>query len=209
MRKTVFAPEILQSISGLIRDPLFYFLLFLCTVLTTVVYGLTPMGAAVIIFSLFACALAVIDLRHFLLPDILVLGLLVSGLMLSPWAFGLPWQAAIAGILVGFLFFWLIRFIMSRILKQESLGFGDVKLLAALGAWLGLINLPPLLLIACLLALPFSLIQRWKTPDQPHIPFGPALLAGALATLLFPAAGWQIIFNARQSLQSIIQGFIS
>lgn len=209
MRKTVFAPEILQSISGLIRDPLFYFLFLLCGLATFLVYGATPMTAAILVFSAFACALAVIDLRHFLLPDILVLGLLLSGLILSPWAFGLPWQAAFAGMAVGFLFFWLIRFVMGRVLKQEALGFGDVKLLAALGVWLGLINLPPLLLISCLLALPFSLLQRWKTPDMPHIPFGPALLAGAMLVLLFPAAGWQAIINIRQMFQSLIQGLFA
>lgn len=209
MRKTVFAPEILALISGLRRDPLFYFLLLLGVFLAFAVVGITSSLFALLCFTFCATALAVIDLRYFLLPDILVFLLFISGLTISTSLLGLPWQASLAGAIVGGVFFALVRGLMTYVLKQEALGLGDVKLLAALGAWVGLVNLPPLLLVACLLALPFSLLQRLKTPNAPQIPFGPALLAAAFSVLLYPNACWQLFWRLRQSIHSLLQGIYS
>lgn len=204
MRKTVFAPEILQQISGLTRDPLFYFLWAAASICAVLTFSWTFTALAIVIFALLGCALAVIDLRSYLLPDILVLLLLLAGLIFAPTALHLPWQAVFIGALVGFLFFLGIRWLTSLILRQEALGLGDVKLLGALGAWVGAINLPPLLLIACLLALPFSLLQRWRNPESPHIPFGPALLGGTFVVLLYPHLCWQLFFKIRESIQGLI-----
>lgn len=204
MKKTVFAPEIIEVISGLRRDPLFYFLLLACSALTFFVYGATPTAMAVLSFVVLGSALAVIDQRHFLLPDVLVFALLLSGLTFSEMAFGLPIQASLAGMGVGFAFFWVVRWAGSVILKREAMGLGDVKLLAAIGAWVGLINLPALLLMACLLALPFSLLQRWRTPEMPETPFGPALLAAGLITLIFPLTGWKLLIGIRQSVHQLL-----
>lgn len=105
-------------------------------------------------------AAAALDLRHHWLPDWLTLPLLALGLGLSLARdpSGFPAQAAAAG---GFLLlFWLVREAHVRLRGREGLGLGDVKLAAALGAWVNPFLLPPLLLLAALAGLLWAALVR-------------------------------------------------
>lgn len=137
--------------------------------------------------------LSIVDARTFLLPDGLTLPLIVVGVVHSAWI-GTPpgsdardyvvegaWSATAAA--AGFLFMALIARTFRQLRGIEGLGLGDAKLLAAAGAWLGLLALPSVVLIAAVTALPTTLlVHRLLKGGQPlgttPTPFGP-YLAGA------------------------------
>ncbi|WP_194744734.1 A24 family peptidase [Thermaurantiacus tibetensis] len=117
-------------------------------------------GLAGALFGWLLLAAAALDLRHHWLPDWLTLPLLALGLGLSLARdpSGFPAQAAAAG---GFLLlFWLVREAHFRLRGCEGLGLGDVKLAAALGAWVNPVLLPPLLLLAALAGLLWAAFVR-------------------------------------------------
>ncbi|WP_312837269.1 A24 family peptidase [Pantoea sp.] len=130
--------------------------------------------------------LADIDRRFQRLPDSLTYILLWSGLGYSLYQHSLTPSDAILGALLGYLAFWLLAFLYRIFRKREGLGYGDMKLYAALGAWCGWQALPMIAFIAASLA--FSLLvvlyvagKTWKK-DNP-LPFGPFLAA----------AGWYVL----------------
>lgn len=131
------------------------------------------------VFSGLLLTLGFIDLRHRLLPDMLTLPLLwlglagvcwpsVSGLTLHP-------GQAIAGAILGYLILWGSGWVFYWCTGKEGLGYGDAKLLAALGAWLGATMLPLVLGCATLLALAGAAAGYLAGYRQREIPFGPAL----------------------------------
>ena len=105
-------------------------------------------------------ALAAIDLRDYLLPDVLTLPLLVAGLaataVLDPGAL----QHHLIGAVLGFSFFYGVSKLYRLLRAREGLGLGDAKLLAAAGAWLGWTALPSVLLIAAATALAVAAVAR-------------------------------------------------
>lgn len=120
-------------------------------------------------------ALALLDLRHFWLPDRLVAALAVAAML--PSAFGLP--PALFDRLVGGVAAWLafmaIRFLYRRLRGREGMGAGDAKLFGALGLWLGWRLLPLLLLLAALGGLAVALataIGRGGIDRSSRLPFG-------------------------------------
>lgn len=158
----------------------------LCTVMTTVVvflygFGWTGMGGLVLTWTLIA--LAFIDLETGLLPDSLTLGLVWLGLLFSVGAFYVDAEQAVLGALAGYLSLWLLNRCFKLAAKKEGLGYGDMKLTAALGAWMGWQALPPLLMAASLMGLLIGLLGRAVGRIRPgqQIPFGPYLaMAGWL-----------------------------
>lgn len=137
-------------------------------------------------------ALWMIDWYHQLLPDELTLGLLWLGLLVSVLAGPIEPSTAIISAVVGFVSFWVIDQAYYLVRGQHGLGGGDMKLLAALGAWLGWHQLPLLVLIAsCLTLLSYGLSQglrQWRW--QARLAFGPYLIiAGVvlwISSFLYP-----------------------
>lgn len=132
-------------------------------------------------------ALAWIDWRHLLLPDILTLPLLLAGLAAS-W-----WQgtaiSAMAGAVLGWLALWGTAALYRRLRGAEGLGGGDARLLAAGGAWLGPAPLPWVVLLAALLGIALALSGRRGTPGAVlAVPFGPPLAVAIWLAWLFPAS---------------------
>ena len=146
-----------------------------------------PEGAAgqvtVLALALVLARLTAVDLAHLLLPNVYTLPLLAAGLVLPPL---LGWHGPSAGVLGAVVGggVALGRALGLALLKggQAELGGGDIKLMAALGAWVGLFQLPIALAVACFLSLGLSFWQ----PRGAHIPFGPGLCLGLFATLLYP-----------------------
>lgn len=144
-----------------------------------------------LIFSLiFTCAmitLSLIDIDHQLLPDNIVLPLLWSGLLANCLTLFTELQSAVLGAIVGYLGLWLIYQAHHRLTGREGIGYGDFKLLAAIGAWLGwqmLLIVVMLASIAGALIAVCLMIARKQGRDVP-IPFGPYLALSAWVTMLW------------------------
>ena len=134
--------------------------------------------------------LAYIDLRTFRLPDVITLPLILSGLLFNGFsADGLAsFQDSVIGAILGYTSLWLLNSLYRLTKKQDGIGMGDAKLLAALGAWLGWLALPGILLIASLTGLigGFIWLQCNKQNRQSAFPFGPFLAIAGIIELLWP-----------------------
>jgi len=142
------------------------------------------------LFILALIYLAYEDARTFLLPNRVTLPLLVLGLVLNSFESTrlISFTDAFTGAILGYTFFWILNCLYRLIKKQDSIGMGDAKLLAALGAWLGLSALPELVLIAALSGSVGGFIWL-RVQDQHHrapFPFGPFLAFAGIIELLWP-----------------------
>jgi leader peptidase (prepilin peptidase)/N-methyltransferase len=128
-----------------------------------------------------------IDFKHLLLPDTVTIGGILLGVALSFFDGGIGWQSSLLGIAAcgGGLF--LFSFAISRIIKREGMGFGDIKLFASFGAIMGIELAFVALIIGSLLALavivPFRFLAK-KNMAEP-LPFGPFLGLAAPVSYLF------------------------
>lgn len=134
--------------------------------------------------------LAYFDLRTFRLPDIITLPLIFTGLLfnsLSNQGFA-SFQDSIIGTILGYTGLWLLNALYRALKKQNGIGMGDAKLLAALGAWLGWQPLPGVLLTASLTGLIGGIIWLvWnKQNHRAAFPFGPFLAIAGIIELLWP-----------------------
>jgi leader peptidase (prepilin peptidase)/N-methyltransferase len=134
--------------------------------------------------------LAYIDLRTFRLPDAITLPLILTGLLFNGFSDeGLaPFQDSAIGAILGYASLWLLNLIYRLTKKQDGIGMGDAKLLAALGAWLGWFALPGILLMASLTGLigGFIWLQWNKQNHRSAFPFGPFLAIAGIIELLWP-----------------------
>ncbi|NVF14674.1 prepilin peptidase [Vreelandella maris] len=150
-------------------------------------HGLTAESLFIYGACLMLLALAVIDFRTQLLPDVITLPLLWAGLLfqLLFQPFMLP--DAVIGVMVGYLSLWSFYWLFKLVTGKEGMGFGDFKLLAALGAWLGWNFLPLILILSAGLGAVVGLTAQACAPrlrGKP-LPFGPFLaLAGWVALLV-------------------------
>lgn len=134
--------------------------------------------------------LAYIDLRTFRLPDVITFPLILSGLMVSGFSkLGfISFQDSVIGAAIGYASLWLLNLVYRLVKKQDGIGMGDAKLLAALGAWFGWYTLPSILLIASLSGLigGFIWLQWNKQSHRSAFPFGPFLAFAGIIELLWP-----------------------
>lgn len=133
-------------------------------------------------------ALALIDLEHLILPDALTAPLLVAGLLAGIWISREALVQGVIGATAGFLSFAAVRHIYFQVRSREGMGFGDVKLLGAGGAWLGWQGLPYAVLIAAGTALVATRIRNGglaHLSPRTRIPFGAYLAAGIWLAWLF------------------------
>ncbi|MFQ2194889.1 prepilin peptidase [Aeromonas jandaei] len=131
-------------------------------------------------------ALTFIDLDKMLLPDQLTLPLLWGGLLFNLIGSFAPLADAVIGAMAGYLVLWILYWAFKLLTGKEGMGYGDFKLLAALGAWLGWQALPIILLLSSLVGalIGISLIALRKHHQGNPIPFGPYLaIAGWIALL--------------------------
>lgn len=144
-------------------------------------FGLAPgiAGAGWALFGWLLLTLAALDARHFWLPDRLTLTLGAAGLLVGGLATGVALVDRVIGAAAGFASLWAIGAGYRRLRGREGLGGGDPKLLAAIGAWLGWLALPFVLLAASLLGLGAALLGGDLRRDRP-LAFGAALAAGAV-----------------------------
>ncbi|MCX7544677.1 prepilin peptidase [Marinicella gelatinilytica] len=146
-------------------------------------WGLPFVAASMLLF--FLVVITFIDLDTFLIPDQLSLSLLWFGLFFSLFEVFVTPQQAIIGALVGYLSLWLLFHVFKILTGKEGMGYGDFKLLAAGGAWLGFDSLIVVLILASVSGLVIALIQRLLKQGEAKIPFGPYLSIGIFASLIF------------------------
>jgi leader peptidase (prepilin peptidase)/N-methyltransferase len=147
-------------------------------------YSWMAMGGIVLTWALIA--LAFIDYDTQLLPDVITLPLIWLGLMLSLGEVFVNPQASIVGGVAGYLSLWSVYYLFKLLTGKEGMGFGDFKLLSALGTWLGWKLLPVIILLSSLAGaiLGVLLIVLKKHNREKAIPFGPYLaIAGWMAML--------------------------
>jgi leader peptidase (prepilin peptidase)/N-methyltransferase len=159
--------------------------------------GFTPQSLVIMLAMPFLIALAVIDLKLFLLPDSLnaALGLLWPVYLMAGILEGRSWPASGLLVLNGMgsaclytaLSFGL-GWIMKKVLKKEALGFGDVKFFAVAGLWLGIAWLPYFLILAGILGVILGIGYRIVIKSA-YFPFGPALIASFYILLVFGKHG--------------------
>lgn len=150
-------------------------------------FGLTLSGLAALVFVWTMLALAAIDIDTQLLPDALTLPLLWLGLLVNLGGGFAPLADAVIGAAVGYLSLWSVYWAFRLLTGKEGMGFGDFKLLAAIGAWLGWSMLPLVILLSSLVgaAVGIALIVLRRQSRGTPIPFGPYLAAAGLIALFW------------------------
>ena len=137
-------------------------------------------------------ALSFIDLDHKLLPDQLTLPLLWLGLAVNSFGLVTDLQDAFWGAVAGYVSLWLVYWGFRLATGKHGMGYGDFKLLAALGAWLGWQALPVIVLVSAVAGIIVGLALRIRTsPTDPQMPFGPFLSVGGLVYLLWGEQLWR------------------
>ena len=145
------------------------------------------LGALFLVWAL--VALAFIDLDTTLLPDSLTLPLLWLGLLFSLGGHFASLPDAVIGAMAGYGVMWTVYWLFKLATGKEGMGYGDFKLLAAIGAWLGWQMLPVTLLLSSVVgaSVGIAMIVLVKHDRRVPIPFGPYLAGGGLVALFFGA----------------------
>ena len=148
-------------------------------------YSAALLGA--LVFSWALLALTFIDLDTQLLPDDITLPLLWAGLLANMFGAFTDLRSAVLGAVGGYMLLWLVYWGFRLIAKKEGMGYGDFKLLAALGAWVGWQVLPFIVVVSAGVGAIVGGIVLWlsKRGMETRIPFGPYLALGGLAALLY------------------------
>jgi leader peptidase (prepilin peptidase)/N-methyltransferase len=150
-------------------------------------FGSGWVGLSTLVFVYLLIAMTFIDADTQLLPDDLTLPLLWIGLLLNLAGLFVPLHDAVIGAAAGYLSLWAIYWAFKLLTGKEGMGYGDFKLLAALGAWLGWKMLPIIILFSSLVGAVVGIILivfARRGRDKP-IPFGPYLAAAGLLALLY------------------------
>ena len=182
------------SVSIPIRYPLIELLTAVIWILCGLSFGVSNALAAAMVLTAVLISLTAIDLDHQLLPDSLTLPLLWVGLLINIDATFVSLESAVLGAVFGYLCLWSVYWLFKIITGKEGMGYGDFKLLAALGAWFGLSALPTIVLLSSLVGavIGIALIVTGRQSRKTPMPFGPFLAGAALIHLFYPDVliGW-------------------
>ena len=153
-------------------------------------FGVTWTALAAMVFSAYLIAMIFIDADTQLLPDQLTLPLMWGGIVfhLAAYLLQADWGIttlvdSLLGAIVGYMSLWSIFQLFKLVTGKEGMGYGDFKLLAALGAWLGISVLPIIIIMSAVVGLIFALIMK-VAKNQP-MPFGPYLAISGWIVLVF------------------------
>ena len=173
-----------------------YFIVELLTAISFVlvfhIYGASITTLLLLILSIFFIIIFFIDLKHFIIPNVLTFPLMVIGFLksfdpnLNQTIFPNYINSLIGG-LFGYLIIWSIIFLYKNIRKKEGMGLGDAKLMAVIGFWFGWISIPFTIFISSTVALIIiipSLINQSKKMSS-EIPFGPYIIIGCILYVTF------------------------
>ncbi|MDC1514302.1 A24 family peptidase [Porticoccaceae bacterium] len=149
-------------------------------------FGLSLMAAYCLIFTWVLIALTGIDFREQLLPDQITLPLLWLGLFANLSGTFVPLNEAVIGALAGYLSLWSVFWLFKLVTGKEGMGYGDFKLLAALGAWMGWQMLPLIIILSTFVGALVGVVGLLMSTRERQVPmaFGPFLaMAGWIALI--------------------------
>ncbi|MGR9052593.1 MAG: prepilin peptidase, partial [Gammaproteobacteria bacterium] len=159
----------------------------LCSAIGAWRFGYAPEILFALLLTWSLIALSAIDIDHRLLPDAITLPLLWIGLLLSLFSLFTDSHSSIIGAVTGYLILWSVYQVFKLATGKEGMGFGDFKLLAMFGAWLGWQYLPLIILLSSLVGagVGICLIIFVKRDKNVPIPFGPYLAAAGWIALIW------------------------
>lgn len=169
------------------RYPLIEILTAILSVIIALCFGFSWQTFAGLILTWALLALSIIDWEHQILPDNITFPLLWLGLIFNIQHVFTDLTSAIIGVIAGYLFLWSVYWLFKFFTHKEGMGYGDFKLLAMLGGWLGWSALPKIILISSFLGAGTGItliLLKQHSREQP-IPFGPFLALGGWITLLW------------------------
>ena len=171
------------------RYPFIELLTGALTIAAVLRFGVTPTAAAACLFIWSLIALTFIDFDTQLLPDSITLPLLWSGLLVNVAGFvpGVSLRDAVVGAIAGYVALWTIYWLFKLVRGKEGMGYGDFKLLAALGAWLGWQMLPLIVLLSSFVGafIGIGLVVFRGRDHQIPLAFGPYLAIAGVIALFF------------------------
>ena len=155
-------------------------------------FGLTFTTLLLLILSVFFIIIFFIDLKHFIIPNVLTFSLMIIGFIksfdpnLNQTIFPNYINSLIGGVF-GYSIIWLIIYFYKKIRKKEGMGLGDAKLMAAIGFWFGWVSIPIVIFISSFVALIFAVPSLIKKSLQmsSEIPFGPYIIIGCVLYVTF------------------------
>ncbi|CAA9889873.1 Leader peptidase / N-methyltransferase [Candidatus Methylobacter favarea] len=161
-------------------------------------FGYTPQTVFALVLTWALIALSFIDIDHQLLPDAISVPVLWLGLFLSLFTLFTDSHSSIIGATAGYIILWIVYHLFKLATGKEGMGYGDFKLLALLGAWLGWQFLPVIILISSLVGavIGIALVIFVKRSYHVPIPFGPYLAAAGWIALLWGNSINQLYLSA-------------
>jgi leader peptidase (prepilin peptidase)/N-methyltransferase len=150
-------------------------------------FGSGIIGLSAVLFTWLLIAMTFIDIDTQLLPDDLTLSLLWCGLLVNMTGGFVSLDSAVLGAVFGYFSLWSVYWIFKLVTGKEGMGYGDFKLLAALGAWMGWTMLPLIILLSSLVGavVGISMIVFGKMNKNIPIPFGPYLAGAGFIALVW------------------------
>lgn len=165
-----------------IRYPLIELLTAICSLVIALVFGASLQMLFGLLLTWTLIALTFIDFDTQLLPDRYTLTLAALGLAVNSYAIYTSPTAAIWGYIIGFLCLWIVYYLFKIVTGKEGMGYGDFKLLAALGAWMGPLMLPLIVLLSSLVGAIIGIILLKIRKENKAFAFGPYIaMAGWIA----------------------------
>jgi len=170
-----------------VRYPLVELFTGLASALLAWRFGWGPALAAGLVFTWALIAASAIDIDTQLLPDRITLPLLWIGLLVNVFGVFVDLRSAVLGAAAGYLLLWSVYWGFKLLAGKEGMGFGDFKLLAALGAWTGWQTLPLILLVSAGAGAVIGIALIWLSGKgrDTRLPFGPYLAAGGMVALVW------------------------
>jgi len=172
-----------------LRYPSVEFITGMLSGLVGVTYGATWLTLALLLLTWSLITLTLIDIDHQLLPDDITIPLIWLGLLVNTldFEFGVSLRDAVIGAIAGYLVLWVFYWVFKFVTGKDGMGYGDFKLLAALGAWMGWQNLLPIIILSSSAGAVFGILMIIiKKRDQSlPIPFGPYLAGAGFIMLIW------------------------
>lgn len=179
------------------RYPIVEFITALLSALVAWKLGFSWETLAALVFTWCLICLTLIDFDTQLLPDSITLPLLWLGILISLFGFFVELQPAVIGAMAGYLSLWSVYHLFKLVTGKEGMGYGDFKLLAALGAWLGWQALPTVIFFSALVGAVVGIaliVIRGRDRNIP-IPFGPFLATAGWLTFMLGDEASQFYLN--------------
>jgi leader peptidase (prepilin peptidase)/N-methyltransferase len=180
-----------------IRYPLVELITAILFVITIWHFGANLQGLTALLLTAFLIGLAGIDIDHQLLPDNMTIPLMWAGILVSFWSVHTDLATSVIGAIAGYLALWSIYHLFKLLTGKEGMGYGDFKILAALGAWMGWQMLPLIILLSSVVGafVGLTLMALGKMNRDKPMPFGPFIAAAGWIALIW--GDWIISYYTR------------